>query len=153
MGKFYQPYGRKYRYLIFQKCPINIIMGWLRSLTPSFRANRQEAQALAENVFFKEVVIPALRGTERILSMKFPINDIEWFHAHFEDKQNGFTVAGFIALQEAFKVKQTVEGEINFSYMKYKDKCSPHIRQRVTKPHVRVDGKGIYFDFFINFSN
>ena len=128
-------------------------MGWLRSLTPSFRANRQEAQALAENVFFKEIVIPALRGTERILGMKFPINDIEWFHAHFEDKQNGFTVAGFIPLQEAFKVKQTVEGEINFSFMKYKDKCSPHIRNRMTKPHVRIDEKGIYFDFFINFSN
>ena len=128
-------------------------MGWLRSLTPSFRANRQEAQALAENVLFKEIVIPALRGTTRIISTKFPITEIEWFHAHFEDKQKGFTVAGFIPLQEAFKVKQTVEGEINFSYMKYKDKCSPHIRNRMTKPHVRIDEKGIYFDFFINFSN
>ena len=45
-------------------------------------------------------------------------------HAHFEDKQNGFTVAGS-HLQEAFKVKQTVEGE-PILYMKYKDKCSPH---------------------------
>lgn len=128
-------------------------MKWLRSLSPTFRANKQEAQALAENVFFKEIAIPALRGTERTMSMKFPINDIEWFHAHFEENQKGFTVAGFIPLQESFKVKQTVEGEINFSYMKYLNKCSPHIRQRVTKPHVRIDGKGIYFDFFINFSN
>ena len=128
-------------------------MGWLRSLTPSFRANRQEAQALAENVLFKEVIIPALRGTTRIMNTVFPITDIEWFHAHFEDNQNGFTVAGFIPLQEAFKVKQVVEGEIKFSYIKYKDKCSPHIRQRMTKPHVRIDEKGIYFDFFINFAN
>ena len=127
-------------------------MKWFRSLTPSFRANRQEAQALAENVFFKEIAIPALRGTERIMSMKFLINDIEWFIAHYEENQKGFTVAGFIPLQESFKVKNTVEGEINFSYMKYLNKCSPHIRSRVTKPHVRVDGKGIYFDFFVDFT-
>ena len=113
-------------------------MSWLRSLSPTFRANKQEAQALAENVLFKEVIIPALRGTTRIIGIVFPITDIQWFHAHFEDKQNGFTVAGFIPLEEAFKVKKTVEGEINFSYMKYKDKCSPHIRNRMTKPFVRI---------------
>ena len=128
-------------------------MSWFRSLSPTFRANKQEAQALAENVLFKEVIIPALRGTTRIIGIVFPITDIQWFHAHFEDKQNGFTVAGFIPLEEAFKVKKTVEGEIKFSYMKYKDKCSPHIRNRMTKPFVRIDEKGIYFDFFVNFSN
>jgi len=128
-------------------------MKWLRSLSPTFRANKQEAQALAENVFFKEIAIPALRGTTRTTGTKFPITDIEWFVAHFEENQKGFTVAGFIPLEESFKVKNTVEGEINFSFMKYNTKCSPHIRQRMTKPHVRIDGKGIYFDFFVNFSN
>ena len=80
------------------------------------------------------------------------INDIEWFIAHYEENQKGFTVAGFIPLQESFKVKKTVEGEINYSYMKYSNKCSPHLRNRVTKPYVRVDEKGIYFDFFVNFT-
>ena len=128
-------------------------MKWFRSLSPTFRAQKQEAQALAENVLFKEIIIPALRGTTRTMGTKFPITDIEWFVAHFEENQKGFTVAGLIPLEEAFKVKNTVEGEINFSFMKYNTKCSPHIRQRMAKPHVRIDGKGIYFDFFVNFSN
>ena len=52
-------------------------------------------------------------------------------HAHFEDKQNGFTVAGFI-FTRSLKVKQTVEGEPT-PYMKYKDKCSSYIRNRMTQ--------------------
>ena len=128
-------------------------MKWLRSLSPTFRAQRQEAQALAENVLFKELIIPALRGTTRIMGAKFPITEVEWFHAHYEDKQKGFTVAGFVPFEESFKIKTTVETEINFIYMKYRNKCSAVIRQRMTKPYVRIDGKGIYFDFFVSFAD
>ena len=128
-------------------------MKWFRSLSPTFRAQRQEAQALAENVLFKELIIPALRGTTRTMAVKFPITDVEWFHAHYEDKQKGFTVAGMLPFEEAFKIKNSVEAEINFIYMKYRDNCSAVIRQRMTKPHVRIDGNGIYFDFFISFAN
>ena len=128
-------------------------MKWFRSLSPTFRAQKQEAQALAENVLFKEIIIPSLRGSTRTTGTKFPITDIQWFVAHYEENQKGFTVAGLIPLEEAFKVKNSVEAEINFIYMKYNSKCSPHIRQRMTKPFVRGDGKVIYFDFFVSFAN
>jgi len=128
-------------------------MKWFRSLSPTFRAQRQEAQALAENVLFKELVIPALRGTTRTMGVKFAITEVEWFHAHYEKNQKGFTVAGLIPFEEAFKIKNSVEAEINFIYMKYSTKCSAVIRQRMSKPHVRIDGTGIYFDFFVSFAD
>ena len=128
-------------------------MGWLRSLSSSFRANRKEAQAIAENIIWKEVCIPARRGAERITGIQIDINQMDWYHAHWHEEEQGFMVTAIVYMEEAFKVKKQVEADINFCYMKYKEKnISDLVRKRMTKPTVRVDATGIYFDIFVSFS-
>ena len=130
-------------------------MSLFRSLSSSHRAQRQEAQAVAEGVIWKEVILQAHRGARRN-GVKFNYDEQKFYeakHSNTKEKGNGWTGTAYMPMEEAFKSKPKIEPEIALAIAKFKQSplFTKKIAKRFTTPEVRVDGYGIYFDIFLSF--
>ena len=128
-------------------------MSLFRSLSSSHRAQRQEAQSISENIIWKEVVLQAHRGARRN-GVKFDYDNLKFYEAkHSNSKEigNGWTVTAYMPMEQAFKAKAKIEPEISLAFSQYKSKATSKIQKMMTKPEIRVDGYGIYFDIFLLF--
>lgn len=129
-------------------------MSFLKSLSPSHRAQRQEAQTLAEKLVLNQVIKQAQRGAKRS-GARF--DDETWtvaeaVYSNTKELGKGWTVSVYVELPTPFKFKQPMEGELVLALAQFKQKNARNKSlDRISAPVIRVDPKGMYFDIFLSY--
>lgn len=131
-------------------------MSFFRSLSPSHRAQRQEAQTLAEKLVLHQVIKQAQRGGRRS-GAKF--DDDTWtvneaVYSNTKELGEGWTVIASVELPTPFKFKQSMEGELTLALAQYKQKNATNKKiEYISAPQITVDAFYMHFHIFISFTN
>ena len=131
-----------------------LVMSFFKSLSPSHRAQRQEAQSLAERIVYKEIIVQAGRGARRSGAK---VDQETWqfreaVYSNTKEKGAGWTVIISVDMPTPFKFKSSYEGELTLAMAQYKQKnARKKFLDRITVPEVRVDAYSMFFDIFLSY--